>query len=142
MQHDNQSEAEENVRSAIEVAKRCLVLHAVVTAGHGKPRKEIVAWLHRVDLWTSVSPMEATFLLAEVPTQQQLINATWRVEALVPLLWALSVILEIPQPTQFCDVLKIEKSLPMQMGSVAEWLVGACLRPTSELVSCHLNEFI
>ena len=94
MPDESQEEYVEQIRSADEVARRCIVLYAVLAAGHGEPRDELVSWLRREDLWDAVSPKESEFLLAESPTQRHRINATWRAEALFPLLWSLGLISE------------------------------------------------
>src|SRR5437667_307140 len=104
MPEDSHDEYVEQIRSENEVARRCIVLYAVLAAGHDQPRGEIVAWLRREGLWDAVSPAESGFLLPESTTQQQRINATWRAEALVPLLWSLGLITEMPSPQQLCDV--------------------------------------
>jgi hypothetical protein len=58
-------------------------------------REELVAWLRREGLWNAVSPAESAFLLADFPTEGKLIHATWRAEALLPLLWSLGLISEL-----------------------------------------------
>jgi hypothetical protein len=123
----------EPIRRADEVARRCLVLYAVMAAGHEEPRGELVAWLQREKLWDSTSPQEMSFLQSETPTQQQRINATWRAEALAPLLWSLGLLPELPLPTGLYDVQALRRVLPPLMFTVAEWLSAAHLRPDSEI---------
>ncbi|HEY4417709.1 MAG TPA: DUF4272 domain-containing protein [Verrucomicrobiae bacterium] len=123
----------EQIRGADEVARRCLVLYAVIAAGHEGPRTELVTWLQREKLWESASPNERSFLQSAIPTQQQRANATWRVEALAPLLWALGVVSELPPPTGLCDVQGLRRVLPPLMGLVSEWLSAAQLRLDSEI---------
>src|SRR5579859_5700455 len=104
MAEDIQDEHVGEIRSADEVARRCLALYAVIAAGHEGPRDELLGWLRREKLWDSVSPVEASFLQSDAPTQQQRVNATWRTEALAPLLWALGLVPELPPPTGLYDV--------------------------------------
>lgn len=128
---------EEKIRRPNEVARRCIVLYAVLAAGHNEPRDQLVAWLQREGLWEDVSPNEARFLLAESPNEQQRINATWRAEALFPLLWALKRIAELPSPQQQCDVGKMQDVLPPLFEPVAEFLNGARLRSESEIEAAN-----
>jgi hypothetical protein len=123
----------EKIRSADEVARRCLALYAVIAAGHNESRSELIDWTRRENLWKTVSPKEASFLQAVAPTQQQLANATWRAEALAPLLWALGLVPKLPPPTDLCDVQGLRRVLPPLLGSVVEWLSAARLCPDSEI---------
>lgn len=84
------------VRSANEVARRCVVLVGVVAWGHGEPGAKIVRWLRAQGLWESATPAERRFLGSSKPRKQVRVDATWRVEALMPLLWALRVHSTLP----------------------------------------------
>jgi Domain of unknown function (DUF4272) len=127
----------ELIRGADEVARRCIVLYAVLAAGHGEPLNELVEWLYREGLWDAVSPCESEFLLSGSPTQQQRIDATWRAEALFPLLWSLGLVAELPKPTQLCDVQLIRRVLPPLFGSVADFISTAHLRDDSTIHSAN-----
>jgi hypothetical protein len=133
MPEDSQGEYVEKIRSADEVARRCIALHAVLAAGHDVPRDQIVTWLQREQLWDAVSPVESSFLLSEAPTQQQRIDATWRAEALFPLLWSLRLIPELPSPQQLCDLQLIQSVLPPLFDQVGEFISHAQLRSESEI---------
>ena len=127
MPEDSQDEHVDQIRSAEEVARRCIVLYAVLAAGHDELRDELVAWLHREGLWDAVSPQESNFLLSASPTRQQRFQGQWRAEALFPLLWSLGQIAELPSPQQRCDVQLIRSVLPPLLGSVAEFISSARL---------------
>jgi hypothetical protein len=133
MPDESQDEYVEQIRGADEVARRCIVLYAVLAAGNGEPRDELVAWLRREGLWGAVSSKESEFLLSGCPTQRQRINATWRAEALLPLLWSLRLVSELPIPQQLCDVQLIRRVLPQLLGSVGEFISTARLRSDSEI---------
>jgi hypothetical protein len=133
MPEDFQDEHVDQIRSADEVVRRCLVLHAVLAVGHEVPREQVVSWLRRESLWDAVSPKESQFLLSESPTPQQRINATWRAEALFPLLWSLRLIPELPSPQQLCDLQLIQSVLPPLFEPVAEFISSARLRADSEI---------
>ncbi len=139
MPEEIQDEFVEKIRNTDEVARRCLVLYAVIALGHKGPRDELIDWLRREKLWDSVSPAEASFLESETPTQKQLVNATWRAEALAPLLWSLGLIPELPPPTGLCDVQELRRVLPPLMGSVVDWLSASRLRQESEIRDANEN---
>lgn len=133
MPEDFQDEIADQIRGADAVARRCIVLHGVLAAGHDVPRDQIVAWLRHEGLWDVVSPHESAFLLSDSPTHQQRVNATWRAEALFPLLWSLGLIPELPSPQQLCDVPFIQRILPPLFGPVAQFISSARLRRDSEI---------
>jgi len=140
MLDESPDEDVERMRRAEEVARRCIVLYAVLAAGHGEPRDLLIAWLRRERLWDAVSPNESTYLLSTSPTQQERINATWRAEALCPLLWSLNLISDLPSPQQLCDVQAIRSALPPLLSSVGEFISAARLRSDFEIH--HANEEI
>jgi len=133
MSEDLQKEYVEKIRSADEVARRCIVLYAVVAASHDEPRSDLVEWLHREGLWDAVSPKEAEFLLADSPTQQQRFQGQWSAEALFPLLWALGRIAALPSPQQICDVPLMQGVLPPLCDPVGGFIVSARLRSDAEI---------
>ena len=133
MPEEIQEEFVEKIRNADEVARRCLVLYAIIAAGHQGLRGELIDWLRRENLWESVSPAEASFLQSDAPSQKQFVNATWRTEALAPLLWALGLVPDLLSPTGLCDVQALRLVMPPLMGSVDEWLTASHLRPDSEI---------
>jgi len=137
MPEDPQNDYPWQMRSANEVARRCVVLYPVVAAGHGGPRGEFIGWLKREGLWDAVSPKEVAFLQSESPTQKQQADATWRVEALAPLLWSLRLLPELPPPTGYCDGKAMKRVLPPLMGSTVEWLALARLRPAEEIYDAN-----
>jgi hypothetical protein len=140
MSQDFQDEYVEHVRSPNEVACRCIVLYAVLAAGHGESRDELVSWLRREGLWDAVSPKESDFLLSSAPTQQQRFQGQWRAEALLPLLWSLGLIAQLPSPQQICDVQSMQGVLPPLFAPVREFVSAARLR--SEIEIHDANEAI
>jgi hypothetical protein len=133
MPEDSQDEGADQIRRADEVARRCIVLYAVLAAGHDEPRDQLVQWLRREGLWDAVSPKESEFLLSASPTKQQRIDVTWRAEALSPLLWSLDLIDALPSPEQLCDVQLIRNVMPPLFASVGEFVSTARLRSDAEI---------
>ncbi len=130
-------EDQDQVRTASEVAIRCVVLYAVAAAGYKEPRQKLIEWLQREGLWDFVSPEEASLLQSQEPGRQQLINATWRVEALLPLLWALGSVDRLPPLTELCEPPLLRAALPSLYGPTANYVVEAALRDETEIWEAH-----
>ena len=118
----------DKMRTPAEVAARCVVLHGVIAAGYEQPRADIIAWLRQQNLWDAVSPDEAAFLQSDTPTPQQMLNATWRTEALHALLWALDRMPVLYPPTERCDLDRVRQSLPDLYADTSEFVSSARLR--------------
>jgi hypothetical protein len=127
----------DQIRSAGEVAGRCVILYAVIAAGHREARDQLVAWLRREGLWDGVGPKESEFLLSTSPTETQRIQASWRAEALFPLLWSLRLIHELPSPQKICDVQLMQRVLPPLFGSVAQFISSAALRSDADILAAN-----
>ena len=124
-------------RTPQAVARRCLVLYALIAAGHGAARDKLVHWLREEGLWESVSPREAAFLQSESPERAQTIAATWRAEALFPLIWALGGFQKLPPPTGQCDLSVIMAALPPLLASTAQFISQAVLRESGEIMEAN-----
>jgi hypothetical protein len=108
---DSPSEELEDVpRGAEEIARRTLILSAVIACAYGADKRATTDWFTSQKLWTDVSPEEKAFLTGE-PTPQAQIDMTWRIEALVPLLWALHKIDAMPSLAQQFDTTEAVKTL-------------------------------
>jgi len=138
------------------VARRAAILKAVVASAYTAPPQDIPedirkewtpdAWktfqasaknfrqtvLHDLrKLKSSLTPWEQSFFagLAGTLTAQQQVDATWRLEALQVLLWALGHIAAIPSYDE-----KAELDLLLSVPATAEaWLKSAKLRPQAEI---------
>ncbi len=77
----------------------------------------------------------------ESPTRQQMINATWRAEALFPLLWSLDLTPDLPSPQQLCDLELIQRILPPLFDPVADFISSANLRDDSEIYAANEDIF-
>lgn len=102
--------------SADDVAKRALVLWAVVLMAEGVKRAECEAILETHGIWEAASPSESAFLRDESPDPATAQDLVWRLEALWILLWALGHLDEVPWPSGMCDVPRIAEVLnPREM---------------------------
>ena len=83
-------------RPAQEVAKRVLALIAVVDKAQNQSTDELTRWVSKHKIAEYFSPKEADFFKRSAPSQDEVANQSWRAEALVPLVWALGLIDELP----------------------------------------------
>jgi Domain of unknown function (DUF4272) len=121
------------LRSAADVAERCLALYAVLASGHGVARGGLVKWLKDEAVWDSVSPEERVFLQSRSITQADVAKATWRAEALMPLVWALGLIARLRPPTELCDLPSLRSVLPPIGSAVSDFVSRAKLRDEEEI---------
>jgi hypothetical protein len=129
-----ESEAEARHRQATDVAKRALALHAVISAAHDEDRESLVAWLKDEVLWESVSPKEKEFLQIKSPARQEVIMATWRVESLWVLLWALGKVEKLILPREICDMELLQEIMSAAVTTPLEFATDATLRSSSEIL--------
>lgn len=54
-------------RTPADVARRAIILSALVRSGHNDRRAELVRWLKAEGLWPHVSPIEQKFLFHKRP---------------------------------------------------------------------------
>jgi len=102
----------DEIRQAPEIATRALALFAVVGLALGAPKESTVSWLRDESLWDELSPEELKFVSAAEPTERQRVNASWRSEALLILLWALGAVKELPSLAAQCDAGNFQEILP------------------------------
>jgi hypothetical protein len=134
---DSNTPEPDGVRSASEVARRCIVLYAVVAAGHKTSRVDLVKWLKREGLWNSATPGETVLFESKSPSREQMVGATWRAEAMLPLVWALGQSERMPSPTALCDVPALRSRLPALMDSTRDFVSAATLRDQDEIMDAH-----
>ena len=79
-----------------EVAKRVLALIAVIDKAHNQTPNELSRWVSKHQIAEYFSPKEADFFKKAAPSQAEIVNHGWRTEALIPLVWALGLIDELP----------------------------------------------
>ncbi len=129
-------EGEENakIRKPKDVAKRAVVLYALVAVANRVDRDRTVAWLKGEELWNAASPDERQFFLDDNPTGQQVSAALWRSEALWTLLWALGKVETLSLPTGSCDIERIQEVMPQLGVSPRKFIDAAQLKSVSEIL--------
>lgn len=121
------------IRSAQDVARRAIVLYNITALGFGIEKQKVIETLKKSGVWDSMAPSEKEFVEAAAPTKQQTIDATWRVEALWSLLWALGKVKTLDFPTQPCDPQKIHGLMPKPEEAKA-FIASARLRDAEEIL--------
>ncbi len=129
-----EGESEVRLREPKEVAKRAIVLYALVAVAHQADRQRATLWLKREGLWESVSPKEKGFLESDDPPEQARVEASWRAESLWTLLWALGKTARLDLPNEVCDTQLIQEIMPAPDSSCTQFINQAALRPPSEIL--------
>ena len=130
------SEAVAKIRSGQDTARRMIILYHVVAVGYGVDREKVTKRLTSTDLWKYVSPEEKAFLESKKPSKQQIIDATWRVEAVWSLLWALGKTQGLDFPTKIIDPQTIQTihSFMPKPENFIQYIKSAVLRPKNEIL--------
>lgn len=128
-------EPEDVIREASEIATRALALFAVVGTALGAPKAETVEWLLAESLWDALSPAETSFFTNEPPSERQWVNASWRSEALLMLLWSLGAVDQLPGLNEQCSPSEFQAILPpFAEVEVRDFIATAHRRPDVELL--------
>lgn len=129
-----EDESEIRLPAALDVARRSLVLYSVSAVGFGAASQRAVNWLKDQDLWEFVSPDEGVFLTKEEPSEQEVFEASWRVESLATLLWSMGKIKSLDFPTDTCDVGKVQDLMPVPDSDCTSFLNNSSLRSPREVL--------
>ncbi len=122
--------AEKNttIRTPDEITDRLLAL----CYAELKSEKTEQAWLDSFDRKYNVSPKlspkERIFMNNAAPTDQEMIDAGWKVECMHVLLWALGYVDTLGYPSQACDV----DATVLQVFSITPQQLKAGARPRSK----------
>ncbi|KLV05497.1 hypothetical protein ABT56_11010 [Photobacterium aquae] len=90
------------IRTSKEVAERVLGLIASVGKVHFP--EENIKWIKNNNIEQYLSTLESEFINTPRPDHQDLVNFSWRVEALVSLLWCLKGLDEMPAFDEQFDI--------------------------------------
>lgn len=129
---DDDEDWEDVPRTAKEIARGALVLSAVIACAYGASKEETIKWLQREGLWAGVSPLEMEFLSNDV-SEKERANLTWKVEALVPLLWTINKIGSMPALTQQCNTGPLKSAVIWPPAETREYIESSVLRSEDEL---------
>lgn len=118
------------LRSAKDVAQRCLALLAILQHSD-KPQHKLISWVKENHIASYFSHEEKIFFETSKPTKKQLVKFSWRVEALVPLLWALGHIEKLPPLNVQASNLKKLPGIQLANDNPKQFVGSAKLRKDS-----------
>lgn len=118
---------EASFRTPESVARRVIVLYNVTARGFGLDYATVLYNVKTAGVWENLSPNERIFIEQAHPSRKQIINATWRVEALWVLLWSLGLIDELAFPTKQAITQFIPRLIP-EPGDSLSFIAAALLR--------------
>jgi hypothetical protein len=141
---DDRETSEEKPPSAGRVARRALILSAVVCRGNidngaGNPDAEalhrrILDWIRSLDLQEEPEPEELALLKAPLGTlnQNQVVHATWQAEGLVVLAWALNRI-PLPKHDEKIDPYELTDALDFLSETAGDLVQAPDLKTEKEI---------
>ena len=119
-------------RTAKEIAIRAIIISSVVSCAHGDSKEDNVRWLKQEGLWEEVSPEELAFLTSETDEKIRR-KFTWRIEALVPLLWAIQKIASVQTLTEQCDTEPLRTAMVWPPVPTKNFIESSSLRTENEI---------
>lgn len=130
---EDEDYAKDELRSSEEIAKRALVLSALISIVFKKNSlSDVVSWLKQENLWSELAPSELSFI--NDPSNEKLhINISWRSEALVVLLWSINKLDSLPSLTELCDVNAVQSLVIEPPNSTADFISSSRLRDEEEI---------
>lgn len=129
---DEYEDIEDEVRDPEDIAKRALSLAAVVSCAYGDSKDDVSSWLKGEGLWNELSPLEVDFLENKTSKEQNA-KYTWKIEALVPLLWAINKLDNMPDLKFECDTEPLKKAVIWSPNSTKEYISSSQLRDEDEI---------
>lgn len=123
-------------RSASDIAKRTLVLHAIAAVGYGVDPEPIVDWLKNEKIWTVASIEEKRVFGSDGLSGDAASAARWRQEAQWTLLWIIGKVSALGLPTSTCDTAKlVDEIMPSLGDSITPFVSTAKLRSHGDLLA-------
>ena len=128
MDDDDEDDFEYEVQGERNIRKRALILRCLIEAAYGADRTEILAWLSEQELLESVAPSETVFFEAKKPKEQQIINASWRTEALEAIMWALGELSTMTPSSDSASLASITEAMPELLEDCSDFLNKETMR--------------
>lgn len=122
-----ESADEIKLKAPQDVARRTLCLMLISGVASGADPNDCRTYLERNNLEQFLSPGERSFLDSKNPSEQMLLNLSWRCEAAYLLLWALGKFEPLPIPSDQTDSDEIYPHLPPFDDEAEPWIQGARL---------------
>lgn len=123
-------------RTPQEIARRCIILHAIAATGYGVEPGPIIEWLLDQSIWDDASPAEQSLMESTAPGDEELNAACWRQEAEWALLWAINKVDWLGLPIQTCDTgLLVDDVMPGPGDNIQPFVSSAQLRSPGVLLA-------
>ena len=124
------------LRSSKDVARRIMVLSAVIDAAHGKtPKADMVAWLHSMDLSKYAANSEIHFLTKDTDDHVLKPQLSWRVESQKVLFWCVGLIDTLNFPGELStETASAHKKGMEAFGGIKQFINHARLRGKEEIL--------
>ncbi|SNR79511.1 protein of unknown function [Maribacter sedimenticola] len=130
-----EEENEAKIRKPQEIAERALILTYLSYISEVPEEKEnVIDFLKSHTLWDKVSPDEKQLFQKEKLTNQEMINISWRSEAIWILLWTINKVERIELPIEQVEIEEIISKLPDFLEDPKEFIDSSIIRPTSEIL--------
>lgn len=99
------------LRTAEEVAQRLVALSIVSerAAGNGDTYELGQSLLDKYDARNYLTPKELKFMANRTPSERDKIQMSWRIEAAVPLAWALNLMSALERPSTWVKIETVKK---------------------------------
>lgn len=138
-----------NLRPVKDVANRILILASLCRRAFletpdasrelhdetNSERFDLLAWLQQEGLAPALTPDEQQFLETPIGalTADEVIPATWHIEALRPLMWAVNLEPELPAPYQLADAAASLPHVPAPWDDTGDFVRSLRLRSEEEI---------
>ncbi len=130
-----EEESEFKIRTAQEIAERILVLTYLCYFGEvQEERDEIIDFLKGNKLWGAVSPEEKVLFKKPKLTNRELIDISWRVEAIWLLLWVIQKVDALQLPVEQVTISEMLLLLPELYASPVSFIEDATVRLVTEIL--------
>ena len=122
------------LRDIKDVGRRIICLFCLVGTAFNEGDNEYIEYLKTHDLWKYLSKEERNYLSRPTYGTQTHINASWRLEALYLLVWAVKLVPDLPFPTEQASVNEFIDSIPASDESPEQFISSLQLRPIPEIM--------
>lgn len=125
------------IRTSSEIASKIVSLWEIVNIANKvkkSSRRESIAFLKDVKLWSSLSRKEQDFLSRPNPNKQQIIDLSWRTEVLKVLYWALNEISILGDPLEDLSLIELSEKLIEKYPTIESFINNTQLRPKNEIL--------
>jgi hypothetical protein len=138
----SQSEADVLPRSGEEIVLRAIALSAVAARNQMSDHQGYLDWIRHLDIEEAFTPKELAFVHNVTPSQDDLVQFSWRYECLHVMMWALGFEAELGMPDRPVDPQRAfgilhDLGLEGLVGQAKLRSAGELLDATDLLFCCH-----